>query len=119
MTLTLLYLMALNKIQRYGIYYADLNPAIGSEINKIHPVVVISKNDMNKFLDTVVICPMTSKIHIKWRSRIQVKNKRKPVEIAIDQIRTISKIRLKKGIGKLNNPEAFKLRCLITEMYGE
>lgn len=106
-------------IERYCIYHADLNPSIGAEINKIRPVVVISTNEMNKFLDTIVVCPLTTKIHKKWRSRIQVKCAGLPAEIAVDQIRSISTARIKHKIDKLDAPTAYKLRCLITEMYGE
>ena len=107
------------QIIRYGIYNADLTPTLGAEINKIRPVVVVSKNNMNRNLETIVICPLTTKIHKSWRSRIQIKLKNKNAEIAVDQIRTISKIRIKNKIGILDVAYAFKLRCLIIEMYGE
>lgn len=109
----------ISKVERYHIFHADLNPTLGSEINKIRPVVVVSQNEMNKYLDTVVVCPITSKIHKEWRNRIQFKCAGRPAEIAVDQIRTISKIRLKKQIDSLDTKTAFQLRCLITEMYGE
>ena len=60
------------KPKRYEIYFADLDPTTGSEISKVRPVVVISQDEMNLFLETVVICPLTSKLHTKWRSRLQV-----------------------------------------------
>jgi mRNA interferase MazF len=107
------------KVLRYEIYYADLNPTIGSELKKIRPVVVVSKTDMNRYLDTLVACPLTTKLHPKWRSRIQTKCVQKEVEIAVDQIRTISKTRLKDKIDDLSSKDAAKLRNLITEMYGE
>jgi mRNA interferase MazF len=105
--------------KRYEIYFADLNPTIGSEISKVRPVVVISQDEMNMFLDTVVICPLTSKLHPKWRSRLQVSCAGGEAEIAVDQIRTVSKIRLKKKIDTLSEDDAAQLRRLITEMYGE
>ena len=107
------------KIERYGIYYADLNPSIESELNKVRPVVIISQNAMNKYLDTIVVCPLTTKLHPKWRSRIKIKCNKNYSEIAVDQIRTISKKRIIKNIDKLDSSTAFNLRCLITEMYGE
>ena len=107
------------KVNRYEIYYADLNPTIGGELRKIRPVVVVSKTEMNIYLDTVVVCPITTKLHPKWRSRIQTKCVQKIVEIAVDQIRTISKKRLKNNIDELSSEDAVKLRNLITEMYGE
>jgi len=105
--------------KRYEIYFADLNPTIGSEICKIRPVVILSENAMNKYLETVVVCPLTSKIHVKWRTRLQISCAGKQSEIAVDQIRTISKKRLKKKIDQLSASQASQLRRIITEMYGE
>lgn len=106
-------------VKRYEIYFADLNPTIGGEIQKIRPVVIVSQDEMNRYLDTVVICPLTSKLHPKWRTRIQIKCAEKNAEIAVDQIRTISKQRLKKKIDKLSADKSALLRKLITDMYGE
>jgi len=106
-------------IKRYEIYFADLNPTIGSEIKKVRSVVIISQDEMNKYLETIVICPLTSKLHPQWRSRLQIKCANKKAEIAVDQIRTISKFRLKKKIDRLSKSEAAQLRKLITDMYGE
>jgi len=111
--------MKILDIKRYEIYYADLNPTIGSEIKKIRPVVIISQNEMNKYLETVVVCPLTSQLHPQWRTRLQIKCANKMAEIAVDQIRTISKQRLKKKIDKLVKIKAAQLRKLITDMYGE
>ena len=111
--------MKILNIKRYEIYFADLNPTIGSEIKKIRPVVIVSQNDMNKYLETDVVCPLTSKLHIKWKTRLQIKCADKMVEVAVDQIRTISKQRLKKRIDKLSDTKAAQLRKLITDMYGE
>lgn len=107
------------KVNRYEIYDADLNPTIGGELRKIRPVVVVSKSEMNRYLNTVVVCPITRKLHPKWRSRVQTKCVQKRVEVAVDQIRTISKKRLKDKIDDLSSKDAVKLRSLITEMYGE
>ncbi len=109
---------ALN-IKRYEIYFADLNPTIGSEIKKVRPVVIISQDEMNKYLETVVVCPLTSKLHPLWRTRLQIKCANQNAEIAVDQIRTISKQRLKKKLDKLSDTKAAQLRKLITDMYGE
>lgn len=105
--------------KRYEIYFADLNPTLGSEMSKIRPVVIISDDAMNKYLETVVVCPITSKIHPTWRTRLQFNCVDKKSEIAVDQIRTMSKIRLKKKIDQLSNSDASQLRRIITEMYGE
>lgn len=105
--------------KRYEIYLANLDPAMGSEIRKTRPVVVVSDDLMNKYLDTVVACPLTTKLHPTWRSRIQTMCAGQKAEIAVDQIRAISKQRLIKKLGKLQPGTASHLRQLITEMYGE
>ena len=104
--------------KRYGIYRADLNPTQGSEISKVRPVVIVSRDVLNEALETVVICPLTTKLHPRWRSRLQVKCQGKSAEIAIDQIRTISKSRLKSKMGELASRDAQEVRRLICEMYG-
>ena len=105
--------------KRYEIYVADLNPTIGGEIRKVRPVVVVSQNEMNQYLNTVVVCSLTSVLHSPWRSRLQIQCAGKDAEIAVDQIRTISKERLKNKIDALSAEDAAQLRRIITEMYGE
>ena len=104
--------------KRYDIYFADLNPTIGGEIKKIRPVIIVSRDEMNKHLETVVVCPLTSRLHPSWRSRLQIVCAGKNSEIAVDQIRTISKRRLKKKIDRISAEEAAQLKRIITEMYG-
>ena len=104
--------------QRYAIYFADLNPTLGGEIRKVRPVVVVSQDAMNQNLDTVVVCPLTSALHPRWRSRLQIHCAGKDAEVAVDQIRTISKQRLRNKIDELSAADASQLRRLITEMYG-
>ena len=103
---------------RYRIYLADLDPVRGSEIRKTRPVVIVSMDEMNEALETVVACPLTTRIHPNWRSRIQVSCGGKKTEIAVDQIRTLSKGRFIKQIDKLSPKKVEELRDLISEMYG-
>ena len=105
--------------KRYEIYFADLNLTLGREINKVRPMVIVSQNEMNRYLDTVVVCPLTSRLHPQWRSRIQIVCASKDAEIAVDQIRAISKQRLKKKLDTLSDDAVDQLRRLITAMYGE
>ena len=107
------------EVERYCVYLADLDPARGREIAKTRPVVVVSQDAMNRHLDTVVVCPLTTKLHSRWRSRIQCVCAGRRAEIAVDQIRTVSKERLKKRVDRLDAPLAARLRHLISEMYGE
>ena len=97
---------------------ADLDPTVGGEIRKARPVVVVSQDEMNQYLDTVVVCPLTTALHPKWRSRLQVQCAGKEAEIAVDQIRAISKQRIGRLLDRLSAEEAAQLRRIITEMYG-
>ena len=105
--------------RRYNIHLADLNPTVGAEIRKVRPVVVVSQNDMNRYLGRVVVCPLTTSLHPEWRSRIQVQCAGRDAEIAVDRIRTLSKKRLNRRVDRLAPAVAARLRRLITEMYGE
>ena len=111
--------MVARSVERYGVYLADLDPTRGREIAKTRPVVVVSRDDMNRFLDTVVVCPLTTKLHPRWRSRVQAACAGRKAEIAADQIRTISKERLGRRLDALEPATAMQLRRLISEMYVE
>jgi mRNA interferase MazF len=102
----------------YEIRWAELDPTQGAEMAKTRPVVIVSLDVLNQHLQTVTVCPLTSHLHPSWRSRLQVKCGRQPAEIAVDQIRTISKSRLGAKIGLLSADEAAALRRIIVEMYG-
>ena len=86
---------------------------------KTRPVVIVSLDELNRRLQTVTVCPITSELHPAWRSRLPVRCAGRPAEIAVDQIRTISKTRLREKLGALSEREASSLRRLITEMFGE
>lgn len=106
------------KIERYGVYWASLDPTRGSEIAKQRPVVVVSPDAMNRYLETIVACPLTSQLHPAWRSRIQIACAGKPAEIAVDQIRTLSKSRLTRKLDQLASADIAQVRALIVELYG-
>lgn len=106
-------------MKRYEIRWASLDPVQGAELAKTRPVVIVSLDELNESLQTVVVCPLTSRLHPAWRSRLAVRCANKPAEIAVDQIRTVSKTRLGAKMGELSASQAGSLRRLITEMYGE
>jgi mRNA interferase MazF len=86
---------------------------------KTRPVVIVSLDELNRRLQTVTVCPITSQLHPAWRSRLPLRCAGRPAEIAVDQIRTISKTRLREKLVVLSDREASALRRLITEMFGE
>ena len=106
-------------MKRYDILWANLDPVRGSEMAKTRPVVVVSLDDLNAVLKTVTICPLTTEFHPAWRSRLPCRVGGRKAEIAVDQIRTVSKARLGAKAGRLSPDEAQAVRRLITEMYGE
>jgi|WetSurSiteA1Bulk_404760.scaffolds.fasta_scaffold32582_2 mRNA interferase MazF len=106
-------------IRRYEIRWAVPDPSRGSEMAKTRPVVIVSLDELNRRLQTVTIFPITSELHPAWRSRLPIRCAGRPAEIAVDQIRTISKSRLRGTLGSLPDTEASSLRRLITEMFGE
>ena len=105
--------------KQYAIYYVNLDPTVGSELRKVRPAVVVSRNRMNRALKTVVVCPLTTSLHPLWRSRILIRCAGRDAEIAVDQIRAVDKRRVGDQIDRLPDARAARLRRLITEMYGE
>jgi len=106
-------------VKRYEIRWADLDPVQGAEMAKTRPAVIVSLEALNQRLQTVTICPLTSRLHATWRTRLGCRVGGQSAEIAVDQIRTVSKGRLGRKLGALSNEEAGALRRLISEMYGE
>jgi mRNA interferase MazF len=76
--------------KRYDIRRVELDPARASELRKTRPAVIVSLDVLNRVLETVVVCPLTSQLHPAWRTRLSVKIAGKNAEIAADQIRTIN-----------------------------
>lgn len=105
--------------KRYDVHWVDLDPARGSELRKTRPAVIVSLDVLNRALQTVVICPLTTQLHPDWRTRLPVKITGKPAEIAADQIRAISKSRLGRKLGSLSPRDAAALRRLLGEMYAD
>jgi len=106
-------------MKRNGIYWVRLDPAEGSEIGKTRPCVVVSLDALNVRLNTVVICPITSRLHPGWRTRLPVVCAGKKGEICVDQIRTVSVSRLGAKVDQLDSAAAQTLRLLINDMYGQ
>jgi len=111
--------MAFVNAKREEIYWVELDPVRGCELNKTRPAVIVSRDELNARLETVVVCPLTSSLHTGWRCRMQIEVAGKPAEIAADQIRTISKTRLRQRLGVLAAAEATTLRRMMAELYGE
>ena len=94
----------------------NLDPTIGSEIKKTRPCVVISPDEMNKYLRTIVVAPMTTSSK-RYPTRVSVEHDNRNGWGVVDQIRTIDKQRVVKIFGRLKDPEVIKLKSVIRETY--
>lgn len=103
---------------RFDIYYVNLDPTIGKEIKKTRPCVIISPNEMNYNISTVIIAPLTSRLR-NYPTRVPCKVEGKQGQIVLDQIRTVDKIRLIKRIGILNRITQTKVLNVLKEMFSE
>ena len=90
--------MVTMKYKRFEVFLICLDPMVGSEIKKTRPVVIISPDEMNQYIDTVVIAPMTSNIR-DYPTRIKVNFQNKSGQIVLDQIRSADKQNLIKKLG--------------------
>lgn len=106
------------EIRQYDLVLVNLAPTIGSEMKKTRPCLVISPNEMNKYLQTIVIASVTSTSR-DYPTRVSINQERIKGWIVIDQIRTIDKRRIVKILGKLNNPEIAKVKDVIQETFVE
>ncbi|MFA5805001.1 MAG: type II toxin-antitoxin system PemK/MazF family toxin [Melioribacteraceae bacterium] len=103
---------------RFEIYYVNLDPTIGTEIKKTRPCVIISPNEMNHHIATVIIAPLTSKLR-NYPTRIPCKVEGRQGQIVLDQIRTVDKVRLIKKIDTLNRITQSKVLSVLKEMFSE
>ncbi|WP_366183852.1 type II toxin-antitoxin system PemK/MazF family toxin [Flavobacterium ovatum] len=104
------------ELKQYSIVLMNLDPTVGSEIQKTRPCVIVSPDEMNKYLNTIVIAPMTSSLK-EYPTRIPVTHNQQKGMIAIDQIRTVDKVRIIKLVGKLNKTEIKKTKEIIKETF--
>ena len=103
---------------RFEVYFVNLDPTIGSEIKKTRPCVIISPNEMNHNISTVIIAPLTSKLR-NYPTLVPCKVEGKQGQIVLDQIRTVEKIRLVKRINTLNKLTQTKVLDVLKEMFSE
>ena len=104
------------ELKQYFIILVNLDPTVGSEIKKTRPCVIISPNEMNKYLRTIVVAPMTTNLK-KYPTRIAIKTNNKKGMLAIDQIRTIDKQRIVKVFDFLTKSEIRKCKEVLKETF--
>jgi mRNA interferase MazF len=105
-------------VVRFDVFLVELDPTVGSEIQKTRPCVVISPNEMNEHLATVIVAPMTTSGK-QYPSRIPIRFESKDGYVTLDQIRSVSKLRLIKKLGEIELSEQKAVVAALLEMFAE
>lgn len=105
-----------DEIERFSVYWIDLDPTKGSEIKKIRPCIVVSPDELNRHLSTVIIVPLTSTIrNYPFRVRCLVADREG--QAAIDQLKTVDKSRIGKYISSLRKSEIQEIKEVLRQMF--
>lgn len=103
-------------VNRFDVYLINLDPTIGSEIQKTRPCLIISPDEMNRHIRTIIVAPMTT-AGKDYPTRVTCKFKKKKGQIVLDQIRTIDKTRLIKKLGTINPETQLEVISLLQRLF--
>ena len=103
-------------VNRFEVWLVDLNPVVGSEISKTRPCIVISPNEVNKLLATVTIAAMTS-ANKPYPHRVSCTFQNTKGQIALDHIRSVSKLRLIKKLGVMDEKTCKQVCQILTDFF--
>ncbi len=106
------------EIRRFQVYLVNLDPTIGNEIKKTRPCLIISPNEMNRYIGTIIVAPMTTKGR-NYPTRIQCSFQDKKGQIVLDQIRTVDKKRLIKKLGTINSKAQNSVLKTLQELFAK
>ena len=104
--------------KRFEVHLVNLDPTVGSEIKKMRPCLIISPDEMNTHIATVIVAPMTTKGRA-YPTRVSCKFQGKDGQIVLDQIRTVDKTRLAKRLGTINAATQKAVLAVLAEMFAE
>lgn len=105
-------------VRRFDVFLINLDPTVGSEIQKTRPCVIISPDEMNRYIATAIIAPMTTKGKA-YPTRVVCQFQGKDGQIVLDQIRTIDKTRLIKKLGQISQDEQRVVLDTLAEIFAE
>jgi len=103
-------------VKRFEVHLVNLDPTIGSEIKKTRPCVVVSPDEMNRHISTVIVAPMTTKGKA-YPTRVKCKFEGKTGQVVLDQLRTVDKRRLVKRLGQVDNKTKQEILKKLEEMF--
>jgi mRNA interferase MazF len=104
--------------KRFDVYLVNLDPTIGVEIQKTRPCLVISPDEMNAYIQTVILAPMTTKAR-DYPTRVNCRFEGKDAHIVLDQIRTVDKSRLIKRLGRVTTATQKHVLAVLAELFAE
>lgn len=104
--------------KRFEVFLINLDPTVGSEIQKTRPCVIISPDEMNRHIATVIVAPMTTKGQT-YPTRVACQFQGKDGQIVLDQIRTVDKTRLTRRLGQISSSEQKAVLDTLAEMFAE
>jgi len=105
-------------VRRFEVYLVNLDPTLGSEIQKTRPCLVISPDEMNELIATLIIAPLTTKGR-NYPTRVDCLFEGKEGQIVLDQIRTVDKLRLVRRLGKINASTQKEVLAILMQMFSE
>jgi mRNA interferase MazF len=105
-------------VQRFDVYLVSLDPTVGSEIEKTRPCVIVSPDEMNRWIATVIVAPMTTKGR-PYPSRVACEFQGKEGQVVLDQIRTVGKGRLVRKLGQIDEPTQREVLATLAEIFAE
>ena len=103
-------------VKRFDVYLISLDPTVGSEIQKTWPCLIISPDEMNRHIKTVIVAPMTSTTK-EYPTRVTCKFRKKQGQIVLDQIRTIDKSRLIKKLGSIDSKAQLEVISTLQRLF--
>ena len=103
-------------VKRFDVYLVSLDPTVGSEIQKTRPCLVVSPDEMNQHIRTVIVAPMTS-ISKDYPTRVSCTFRKKKGHIVLDQVRTIDKTRLIKRLGTIDSKAQLDVVSVLQQMF--
>ena len=103
-------------VKRFDVFLVNLDPTVGSEIQKTRPCLVVSPDEMNRHIATVIIAPMTTKGR-PYPTRVRCRFEGKDGQVVLDQLRTVDKVRLVKRLGRLSPAAQHDTLAVLAEMF--
>jgi mRNA interferase MazF len=105
-------------VRRFEVWLVNLDPTVGSEIRKTRPALVVSPDEMNLHINTVIVAPMTTKGR-DYPTRIACAFQGKSGQVVLDQLRTVDKQRLVRRLGRIDDPTAETVLAVLAELFGK